>query len=254
VPSAMARCGRKLASGACLAGAVYALVLRPRLVRWGATDEEVAGTFPGKELIPDGKRAATMAITIEAPPAKVGPWLVQMGWGRAGWYSWDRLDNGGRPSAHELHPEWQELSVGDYLSAWSPGGPMDAWEVAALEPDRFLGLRGLSDLRGHVLDPRPNPDRRPTQRGSGASSWRTSLTTARASSLADTRPSVHDGSKASSTSGSTRRCTGRCRSDSSSSEPSSPHPTSGPSRSIMAAELHFFRVGDRGLEPLTSAV
>lgn len=99
-----------------------------------------------------------MAITIEAPPAEVWPWLAQMGWGRAGWYSWDRLDNGGRPSAHELHPEWQDIAVGDRLAAWSSGGPVDAWEVAALEPGRFLGLRGLSDLRGHLLDPtQPRP-------------------------------------------------------------------------------------------------
>jgi hypothetical protein len=154
----MTRCGRRLIGGACLAGALYALVVRPRLVRWGASDEEVAREFPGQELIPEGTRAATMAITIDAPPAAVWPWLVQMGWGRAGWYSWDRLDNGGRPSAHELHPEWQDVSVGDRLPAWSPGGSVDAWEVAALEPERFLGLRGLSDLRGRVLDPgQPRP-------------------------------------------------------------------------------------------------
>ena len=148
-------CGRRLVGSGCLAGVVYAVVLRPRLVRWGASDEEVARPFPGEELIPDGTRAATMAVTIEAPPAEVWPWLVQMGWDRAGWYSWDRLDNGGRRSAHELHPEWQRLSVGDRLTAWSPAGPVDAWEVAALEPERFLGLHGLSDLRGRVLDPRP---------------------------------------------------------------------------------------------------
>jgi hypothetical protein len=128
------------------------------MVRWGASDDEVARTFPGRELVPDGTRAATMAITIDAPPAQVWPWLVQMGYGRAGWYSWDRLDNGGRPSAQELHPEWQDLSLGDRLAAWSPGDPVDAWEVAALEPERFLGLRGLSDLRGRVLEPsQPRP-------------------------------------------------------------------------------------------------
>jgi hypothetical protein len=151
-------CARRLTGAACLAGAAYALVLRPLLVRWGASDEEVARPFPGEELVPDGTRAATMAVTIEAPPAQVWPWLVQMGWDRAGWYSWDRLDNGGRRSVRELHPEWQHLSVGDHLAAWSPAGPVDAWEVAALEPERFLGLRGLSDLRGRILDPsQPRP-------------------------------------------------------------------------------------------------
>ncbi len=144
---------RKLAGLGGLAAVVYGLGLRPRLVRWGATEDEVARTYPGRELIPDGTRAATMATTIEAPPAQVWPWLVQMGWDRAGWYSWDRLDNGGRPSAHEVHSEWQHVSVGDRLSAWSPGGPIDAWEVVALEPRRFLGLRGLTDLRGRMLDP-----------------------------------------------------------------------------------------------------
>jgi len=150
--------GRKLGGLAVLAAAVYGLALRPRLVRWGASDEEVDGPYPGRELVPNGTRASTMAVTVYAPPVQVWPWLVQMGWDRAGWYSWDRLDNGGRPSAQELHPEWQNLSVGDYLKAWSPGEPTDAWEVAALEPDRFLGLRGLSDLRGRVLDPsQPRP-------------------------------------------------------------------------------------------------
>jgi len=150
--------GRKLARLTCLGAAVYVFVLRPRLVRWGASDEEVARTFPGGELIPDGTRASTMAVTIEAPPAQVWPWLVQMGWDRAGWYSWDRLDNGGRPSAQELHPEWQHLSLGERLLAWSPGGPVSAWQVAALDPERFLGLRGLSDLRGRILDPtQPRP-------------------------------------------------------------------------------------------------
>jgi len=99
-----------------------------------------------------------MAVTIEAPPDQVWPWLVQMGWDRGGWYSWDRLDNAGRPSAREVHPEWQDLALGDYVKAWSPGGPMDAWEVVALEQDRFLGLRGLTDLRGRNLDPgQPRP-------------------------------------------------------------------------------------------------
>ncbi len=140
-------------SGAVLAATVYAIAVRPRLTRWGTTDEELARTFPGADLIPDGRPSSTLAVTIEAPPAEVWPWLVQMGWERAGWYSWDLLDNGGRTSAREIHPEWQDLSVGDRLMAWSPNGPLDAWGVALLEPGRFLGLRGLSDLQGRTLDP-----------------------------------------------------------------------------------------------------
>jgi len=101
----------------------------------------------------------TMAVTIEAPPDEVWPWLVQLGSGRGGWYTWDLLDNAGRPSAREIHPEWQDLAVGDRLKFSVLGaGLVDAYEVAALEPQRFLGLYGLSDLRGRWLDPeQPRP-------------------------------------------------------------------------------------------------
>jgi proline iminopeptidase len=81
-----------------------------------------------------------------------------MGWDRGGWYSWDRLDNAGRPSATEIHPEWQHLAVGDELQASSPRELLAPWHVAVLEPNRFLGLHKLTDLRGHSLDPRqPRP-------------------------------------------------------------------------------------------------
>jgi hypothetical protein len=92
-----------------------------------------------------------MAVTIDAPPSRVWPWLVQMGCDRAGWYSWDRLDNGGIPSAERIHPGWQQISIGDRLASTPTGS---AWfEVAALEPERFLGLRAPLDLRGRPFDP-----------------------------------------------------------------------------------------------------
>lgn len=135
-----------------VAGGAYALVARPRMLRWGASDEEVRGPYPGADVIPGGRRGATMAVTIEAPPVRVWPWLVQMGCDRAGWYSWDRLDNAGVPSAERIHPEWQEVSLGMRLAS-TPSGR--AWfEVAALEPERFLGLRAPIDLRtGRPFDP-----------------------------------------------------------------------------------------------------
>ena len=103
--------GRKtavmVAAGMAAAGVAYAARVHPRLMRWGATDEEVTGGFPGAGLVPHGQRAATMAVTIDAPPGQVWPWLVQLGGDSGGWYSWDRLDNGGRPSATKVHPEWR---------------------------------------------------------------------------------------------------------------------------------------------------
>lgn len=150
--------GRKIVGVAGTAVLVYAAWARSRLMRWGATDEEVTGAYPGAELVPHGQRAATMAVTIDAPPDQVWPWLVQLGGDRGGWYSWDRLDNGGRPSATEIHPEWQDLALGDYVKYWTRKGPVDAWQVAALELNQFLGLRGLRDLRGRMLDPtQPRP-------------------------------------------------------------------------------------------------
>ena len=149
---------RRIGAVAGVADVVYGRWVRPQLTRWGATDEEVAGPYPGAELVPEGKRSPTMAVTINATPEQVWPWLVQMGWGRGGWYSWDLLDNAGRRSATEVHPEWQNLAVGDQLQFWALGRVMDAYRVAVIEPNRFLGLYGYTDLGGRWLDPtQPRP-------------------------------------------------------------------------------------------------
>jgi len=136
----------RLAAALGVLAAFYAAVVRQRMLRWGATDEEADGPFPCADLIPGGTRSGTMAITIDAPPDRVWPWLTQMGYGRAGWYSWDALDNFGHRSASEIHPEWVDIKVGDRLAP-QPG----IWEVVALEPERFLGLRTAVDLRGRPL-------------------------------------------------------------------------------------------------------
>lgn len=92
-----------------------------------------------------------MAATIDAPPSRVWPWLVQMGVDRAGWYSWDWLDNWRRPSAKSIQPQWQQLTVGQHLSS-HPAGKF--WfQVAALEPERFLALRAAFTRDGRPYDP-----------------------------------------------------------------------------------------------------
>ncbi len=141
-------------AGVAGVGVVYGRRVLPRLINRGATDEEIDGPFPGAELVPGGKRSGTMAVTIDAVPEQVWPWLVQMGWDRGGWYSWDLLDNAGRKSADEVHPEWQNLAVGDQLRFWSFGRVLDAYRVGVVEPNRFLGLYGYTDLRGRWLDPK----------------------------------------------------------------------------------------------------
>lgn len=133
------------------AATAYALAIRPRMLRWGASDDEVAREFPDKGIVPGGTRSATMSTTIDAPPSEVWPWLAQMGTDRGGWYSWDFLDNFGRKSAKELHPEWRDVAVGDRFMA-KPDG-REWWEVAAVEPGRFLALRASLDLKGKPFDP-----------------------------------------------------------------------------------------------------
>lgn len=151
--SARGGTARKVAACVGLAMCTYILAIRPRLLRWGATEEEIRGPYPGADLVPNGTRSATMAVTIDAPPARVWPWLAQMGYARAGWYSWDRLDNLGRPSSQSIHPEWQDIHLGDFLAP-EEGMTARSWEVAGLEPERFLGLRAAYDLRrGRWFDP-----------------------------------------------------------------------------------------------------
>jgi len=140
-----------------VAALAAALLARPRLRNWGATPAEIAMTFPGDGLVPGEGGLSTMAVTIAAPPAAVWPWLAQMGNGRAGWYSWDRLDNGGTPSATRIHPEWTAIAEGDRLVSM----PERSWfDVAHVEVDRSLVLRASLDLRGRPYDPAgPRPRR-----------------------------------------------------------------------------------------------
>ena len=127
------------------AGVGALAVSRKRLRNLGATPAERRATLPGDEIIPGAKSRSTMAVTIDLPPSAVWPWLVQMGCDRAGFYSWDSLDNGGRPSATEIHPEWQTLAVGDRVVC-TPDGR--AWfDVERLEPERLLVLRSSIDVR-----------------------------------------------------------------------------------------------------------
>ena len=74
---------------------VYLLWLRPWHLRWGATDEEVERAMPGDELVTEPEIDATRGLAVDARPEDIWPWLVQIGYRRAGFYSYDRLDNAG---------------------------------------------------------------------------------------------------------------------------------------------------------------
>jgi hypothetical protein len=109
-------------------------------LRWGAMADEVAAEMAGDELVPEARFRATRAITIAAPPEQVWPWLVQVGCGRAGWYSNDLLDNLGRPSAVTIDERLQDLRIGQWvpMSPTSTPSARNALRVESFEVDRWL--------------------------------------------------------------------------------------------------------------------
>ena len=104
---------------------------------------EAERPLPGDELLPDAAADFTHGITIHATPEQIWPWLLQIGCRRAGYYSIDWLDNGGKRSARELHPELLHPTVGQILPA-TPDGD-DGFEVLAIEPRRAFVVGGLHD-------------------------------------------------------------------------------------------------------------
>jgi hypothetical protein len=131
---------------ATAAGTAAALETTRRLIRspvltWGATDEEAARTLPGDELLESPAVVSTRAITIDAPRSAVWPWLVQMGSGRGGAYTYDWIENLfglEMRSADTIHSEWQDLAVGDLI----PGkASLPGMRVEVLEPEHALVSR-----------------------------------------------------------------------------------------------------------------
>ena len=115
---------------------------------WGATEDERAETMPGDELIVDAPVSATRSISLEAEPDEVFAWLAQMGFGRAGWYSYDLLDNLGRRSATRLEPSWQVRAAGDTV----PGGPLSFAVTDLARPDHLVLAVLDQHLPGHRVD------------------------------------------------------------------------------------------------------
>jgi hypothetical protein len=117
---------------------LYRRRLRERTLSWGATADEAARSLPGDGLLAEADIVATRAITIGAPPSAVWPWLVQMGPGRAGAYTYDWIENLfglNMHSADRIHPEWQNLEVGEVLRS---GEGKPGMRVEILEPERAL--------------------------------------------------------------------------------------------------------------------
>jgi hypothetical protein len=137
-------------SGAALVAGASAVAIGARLHRtWGATAEEAAASLPGDGLIDPVSFRSTRAITIEAPPAAVWPWLAQMGMGRGGWYSYDGLLRLISPvptdSAAEIVDGFQNLKAGDPVELIMTM----VFRVAELVPNEALVLLADANQQPH---------------------------------------------------------------------------------------------------------
>src|SRR5215207_3855373 len=105
---------------------VYAFVIRPWHLRWGATDEEINKALPGDELVPEPGIESTRAITVNAPVEEVWPWLAQIGQDQGGLYSYEWLENLAgcqMRNADRIHPEWQHRETGETVFLHPAYGP-----------------------------------------------------------------------------------------------------------------------------------
>ena len=130
-------------------GIVYWFSVRRWFSGWGTTSEELARSMPGDALNPDAGEMSMQAVTVNAPPEAIWPWLVQIGYQRGGLYSYDWLDRLfgflDRPSATQILPEFQQLAVGDTIPWDSRGTELT---VGVLEPPHALAL--ISEVGGFV--------------------------------------------------------------------------------------------------------
>jgi hypothetical protein len=139
------------------AAAVYTLLIRPWQLRWGADEKEVDLTLPGDELVPTPRLNATHAITIQASRSVVWSWLVQIGQGRGGFYSYDWIENMmglDIHTANRILPDHQQLEIGDLIPLAADGF---AIPVAIVEPGKVLVLHGDTRLGPQETIPKLKP-------------------------------------------------------------------------------------------------
>jgi len=147
---------RRVAGFAAVAGAAilaYRKAFRPWHERWGATDDEVVAALPGDGFTAEPSEQVPRAITIDAPPTDVWPWVVQIGADRGGFYSYDRLENLfglGIHSSDEIVPGWQHRSVGDLVFGDHRG--RGGWFVMQVDPGEALVLKTANLETGRPLE------------------------------------------------------------------------------------------------------
>lgn len=124
---------------------IYVFAFRPWFLRWGTTPLELTKPLPGDNIVGQPMAACTRAITIDAPRERVWPWIVQMGQGRGGFYSYTWLENlvgCDIVNADRVHPEWQEIKPGDVVRLHPKAPPIP---VAVVQPGYAFVIGAKAD-------------------------------------------------------------------------------------------------------------
>ena len=127
--------------GVVVVGSV--VLFTPTMDKWGATPDEIAATYPGDELVADPKSFVNHAITIQASPERIYPWLLQLGADKGGMYSYTALEGLIRcpmVNADSIHTEWQNLQVGDPVKLCAGDFAPPPYIVAQLHPNQAVVL------------------------------------------------------------------------------------------------------------------
>ena len=123
-------------------GVAALMLLMPWMDRWGASAQEIDASLSGDELVPSPRISYTRAISIDASPEQIYPWLVQIGADKGGWYSYSWLETNAlrcqNTNADRIHDEWQALKVGDKVKMCPDENMPPAYEVAKIEPAQAL--------------------------------------------------------------------------------------------------------------------
>ena len=139
---------------------IYKYLLFPALLSWGATAREYNKALPGDELLLHKDYKNTLAVTVQAPPSKLWPWIAQMGLHKAGFYSYTTLENlfgCNLHNADRIHAEWQRPQEGDIepVCQSAEGKPNSGWQIAVVEERKALvwqGVNGAQWMMGVYID------------------------------------------------------------------------------------------------------
>jgi len=151
-------------AGLAVVVVVTVALLTPTMDRWGATEDEIAATYPGDELVADPKSFVNHAVTIQASPEQIYPWLLQLGADKGGMYSYTAMEGLIRcpmVNAERIHDEWQNLQVGDPVKLCAGDFAPPPYIVAQLHPNQAIVMGHQEngkwvDLWQFVLVPQPD--------------------------------------------------------------------------------------------------